>query len=120
MTIYLAGPMTGYKDHNHVAFAQAAAALRAWGHHVISPAETAGGASDMDRAFYMRVDMAYLSNVDRVIVLPGWRDSPGAKLEVIFATATGLPINEFCPELGIGRPVMVEDWTVKLYTESCL
>lgn len=91
MKVYLAGPMTGYPLHNFPAFHAAAAALRAIGHSVFSPAErdlAAGfdpARSIEDQGFDLRAawidNLAALQTVDAIALMPGWKHSDGAKLE---------------------------------------
>lgn len=92
MRLYLAGPMTGYKDFNYPAFHERAARLRYQGHEVINPAENEGGDTSRPWAFYMRQDIAHVLSVDAVAVLPGWQASKGASLEVVVARAIDIPV----------------------------
>lgn len=91
-TIYLAGPMTGYPQFNYPAFHSAAKRLRAQGYEVLNPAETDGGDTSKPWAYYMRKDLVMLSKADGVAVLPGWRHSKGASLEVHIAQELGMPV----------------------------
>lgn len=92
MGIYLSGPMTGIADHNVPAFNRAAALLRARGHHVINPAEMAGGDLSLPWSAYIRADIGCLLRVEAVRVLPGWERSRGARLEVLVAQSIGIPV----------------------------
>lgn len=95
MNVYLAGPMTGLPLHNFPAFRAYAAALRAIGHSVFSPAERdlATGfdpaRSIEDQGFDMRAawidNLTALQLVDAIALMPGWEDSDGAKLEQAIA-----------------------------------
>lgn len=97
--LYLAGPMRGYPAYNFPAFHAAAAALRAKGCEVWSPAE-----HDLSTGFdpandtakelscYMERDLAEVCRADAVAVLPGWEKSTGAKLEVHVARVVGKPV----------------------------
>jgi nucleoside 2-deoxyribosyltransferase len=87
--IYLAGPMTGLPDFNYPAFNAEAARLRALGYHVENPSENPDQPS---WAHYMRQALAQLVTCDTIAVLPGWRDSRGARLEVTVANALGMPV----------------------------
>ena len=93
MTIYLAGPMTGLPDWNYPAFNAAAAELRALGLVVVNPAENFNGATDLPYGEYIRGNVRKLIECDEVVLLPGWADSRGAKLEMSIACAIGIPIN---------------------------
>ena len=89
--IYVAGPMTGYEDHNFPAFNDAADALRTAGHEVINPADH-GLVPGAEWADYLRADIALLSTCESVYLLRGWEKSKGAQLEVAIATSLGMPI----------------------------
>lgn len=106
--VYLSGPMTGHPEFNYPAFHVAAAALRAAGYVVYSPAEDAeGNAIDrtgltghekaVDIGFDLRAAFAdyarhITTDADAVAVLPGWLTSPGARAEVALAEALRLPV----------------------------
>ncbi|MFW4586574.1 DUF4406 domain-containing protein [Pseudomonas aeruginosa] len=87
--IYVAGPMTGYKDFNFPAFNAQAAELRGLGYHVENPAEhgIVDGAEWQD---YLRYDIGRLSTCEAIFLLPGWSKSKGAALEVHIAKALGM------------------------------
>lgn len=89
--IYLSGPMTGIPEFNYPAFNAAADVLRAEGLEVVNPAE----APKQDSwAAYMRHDKELLKNCTEVVLLPGWEKSRGARIEVKWAKAWGLPVRE--------------------------
>jgi len=100
MTLYLAGPMTGYDSFNFPAFMSAARKLRDKGYTVINPAERDmiedGFNPDTDTpkdiAHYMAHDLPCVCMCDGVAVLPGWKQSKGACIEVSVARAVGKPI----------------------------
>lgn len=105
MKIYVAGPMTGHKDWNFPAFFDAQEKLESLGHEVINPAHNDGETLEKALAsagtperpnntwgYYMRRDLPHVLDVDALCVLPGWRQSKGASLEVHVAEALGLPI----------------------------
>jgi nucleoside 2-deoxyribosyltransferase len=100
MRVYLAGPMRGIPEYNFPAFHSAAARLRSWGHEVWSPAENDVTADGFDPArdaaqpmkHYMERDLPEVYRSDAVAVLPGWRDSAGARLEVYVAEQCGIPV----------------------------
>lgn len=100
MRIYCAGPMTGLPEHNFPAFNAETARLRALGHAVFNPAENVAPGDDVTaeehlrRGYYMRLDILaitgwgwpgssiYVPPVDAVVVLEGWENSRGARLEI--------------------------------------
>lgn len=105
MKIYIAGPMTGLPDWNFPAFFEAEKELLSLGYEVVNPAhsdgatvqealESAGNpeAPNNTWRWYMRRDLPHVLEVDALCVLPGWRKSKGASLEVHVAKAIGLPI----------------------------
>jgi hypothetical protein len=108
LCVYVAGPMTGYPEHNRPAFAAEAARLRALGYRVLSPAEKMGtedveaaiarGSKHLDSADYhrfMREDLLWiLTECDAVQLLPGWEASRGARVERDVAEVIGLQIWE--------------------------
>lgn len=89
MKTYIAGPMTGLPDFNFPAFHEAAARLRARGDTVLNPAENPDPPCK-SWVGYMRMAIAQLVQCDAVFLLPGWRDSRGARLEVEIARQLGL------------------------------
>jgi hypothetical protein len=105
MRAYIAGPRTGVADYNRGAFISAAETLRARGHTIVSPVELDGAEEGMvgDDGAPLPEDV-YLRGLERcvaallgraveaVIVLPGWEDSRGARLEVDVARMFGKPI----------------------------
>lgn len=121
--VYLAGPMRGYPRYNFPAFIRAAAALRARGIAVVSPAEhelQRGFDPDGDRPFTTTAADSFrwdlekileLANDRRVswppaficfnaaVFLPRWRASEGARIERAVAHYAGLP----CYDLVGGR-----------------
>ncbi len=91
---YVSGPMTGYVDHNRHAFNAASETLREEGIIVLSPSEHDMGKVH-DRTHHMRFDIQQVLMSDTVFVLPGWKRSIGAKLEVAIARELGLPIIDY-------------------------
>lgn len=90
--IYLAGPMSGILEHNFPAFNSLAAALRADGYTVVNPAELDNGETDKEWGYYIRRDLPVLLTCDRVVVLPGWQSSKGARIEVFTAFTVGMGV----------------------------
>lgn len=97
--------MTGYKDWNFPAFFDAQETLERLGYEVINPAHNDGETLEKALAsagtaeapnhtwgYYMRRDLPSVLSVDAICVLPGWRHSKGASLEVHVAESLGLPI----------------------------
>lgn len=91
MKIYISGPMTGRPDFNHPAFHAAAATLRAAGWAVFNPAEN-GLQPDAQWGVHMRVDIKALMDCDAIVLLDGWMDSKGARLERHIAVQLGMRV----------------------------
>lgn len=90
-TIYLAGPMSGYAEHNFPAFNKAAAGLRADGHFVFNPAE--GSPLGASYRQCMAVDLGWMcAHADTIALLPGWQDSRGARAEMALAECLELDV----------------------------
>lgn len=102
---YLAGPMSGWPEHNFPAFHAAAARLRSRGYVVMNPAENVAPDADTSkeetkrRAYYMRLDLFQIMGrnprtkpVDAVVLLPDWHRSRGARLEVEVALQLDIPV----------------------------
>lgn len=94
MVIYLAGPMTGLPEFNFPAFTDAAKRLRAQGYAVVSPHELHDH-TDREWSWYIRRALKTLLVCDAMVLLPGWEDSAGCRLEVSVAEAIGIPITEY-------------------------
>lgn len=99
MNIYVAGPMSGYPDHNFPAFNNAAAQLRADGHVVFNPAELPRGLGGLDTKQqyreYLGIDLGWLcAHADAIALVPGWAESIGARAEFAVALALKLEVIE--------------------------
>lgn len=115
MKLYLAGPMRGIPEFNFPAFYAAADKLRAEGHFVFSPAEKDNERHGKDiskgnltgdeevaakeHGFNLREalhdDLTFIClEADGIALLPGWRNSKGAKAEHATAEALGLVVIE--------------------------
>lgn len=88
--IYIAGPMTGYPNYNYEAFHAVEKQLRDMGHQWINnPATHFDGRQDLSWEVYIAKAIDVVLNSEAIVVLPGWMDSPGARLEIAVATAIG-------------------------------
>lgn len=103
MRVYIAGPMTGYHEHNFPAFREAAETLRAHGWDVISPAEMdeedgyeppkdGGEISQETYIEFLLRDLNAIAGCDGIVLLPGWYSSAGAKVEYAWANALKLEV----------------------------
>jgi hypothetical protein len=122
MTLYLSGPMRGYRNFNFDLFHEVAAALRARGHFIFNPAEhdenvypnirTWKGFESGDTALCPQFnlphslawDFARILDSEGIALLPGWHLSTGAQAERfvaevcakrIFLAVPGLPHGEW-------------------------
>lgn len=101
MIIYLAGKYTGDVDRNIADARKVAVACWEKGYATICPHlntshfEIDCGATYED---YMKGDMEILLRCDAIVMLPGWEDSPGARMERECAIQYGTPVYEY-PEL---------------------
>ena len=89
--VYVAGPMTGIEDFNFPAFNAEANRLRAAGWHVENPADH-GHVDGAEWGDYLRYDIWRLATCEAIHLLPGWKKSRGAKLEVHIAKALGMKV----------------------------
>jgi len=94
LSIYIAGPMSGYPDHNFPAFHEAAYHWREAGWDVINPAELDAPDITVPRLwrYFLRQDLKLLVDCDAIAFLPGWQGSKGAELENAVATALGIRV----------------------------
>ena len=100
MTYYVSGPMTGYPANNTAAFDRACALLRDRGYQVVSPHEKVSEALGLTWEEYLREDIRHLLDCYGVVMLPGWPESKGARLELSIALALGMPVYYLCLDAG--------------------
>ena len=104
-TVYLAGPMRGHDHFNFPAFDAAARHIAAaLGWTVPSPAdrdrdngfdETAGTLDGFDLDAAMAHDLTWIIGADGIVLLPGWRESTGARIERLVAETCGKRVWEY-------------------------
>lgn len=87
--VYIAGPMSGYKDNNYPAFEDACEALVRAGYAVVNPASYGGGGS---YTALLRKDLQLLLECDAVATLERWWESNGARNEVNVAGLLKMPV----------------------------
>lgn len=88
--IYIAGPMTGYPNYNYDSFHAVEDQLRSMGHrHINNPARHFDGDQGLSWETYIAKAIDAVLNSEAIVVLPGWMESPGARLEIAIATAVG-------------------------------
>lgn len=96
MKIYISGPITGQPNRNAEAFSSAKMRLKALGHSSINPLDL-DYIEDFGDDWYLnlRRDLKYLVSCDALLLLPGWEESRGAKLEIIVALQLDMPLYNF-------------------------
>ncbi len=110
MTYYLSGPMSGIPEFNFPAFTEACGVIRAYGLTVVSPHEK-DSEGDTTRPWeeYLREDIALLMDkCHAMILLPGWTNSTGAKLELTIALALKWPIYFYFKGIGVIDPFLLD------------
>lgn len=109
MSMYLAGPMTGIEGFNYNKFDEVAKQLRDLGHEVVSPAEIGreislpGKPGDLPYADYVKSNLKAMLDCDELVLLPRWRGSRGARMEVQVADFTKMKIWQLRPDGGLER-----------------
>lgn len=88
--IYISGPITGRPNYKE-RFALVSRKLEKDGHIVVDPSVETEGLSPRD---YMRISLARLEAADEILLLPGWENSKGAKIEKLYAEYIGLRVRE--------------------------
>ena len=100
-TIYISGPMSNIPNSNLDEFDKAEKQLKQSGYEVLNPHKIC---EELNIRFfkmgkvpnyedYLKEDIIQmLSKCDSVLVLPGWRQSKGSKLEIANAIECGLDV----------------------------
>jgi hypothetical protein len=105
--------MTGLPEHNYPAFNQAAEQLRAKGYTVVTPTEVGNdleaklGAERFSLSYqaYMMANIIALLNCNAIVLLPGWRNSRGARLERHIAQVLGFDEFYYSERNGTVTPI---------------
>ena len=98
---YLAGPMSGYVDHNFPAFNACErwmAEFSEW--RMLNPARFTDGEGvpgSQSHEWYMRRDFKLLlsSNTKHILRLPGWSASLGASMETLLGLSIGCKVYDY-------------------------
>lgn len=102
-TVYIAGPMTGYPRWNKAEFDHAESIIALRGQEPLNPfnlnpvpeRESHEFNNEEYEALWqicMRKAVAAIATVDRIVVLSGWENSRGARVEVQLALDLGIPV----------------------------
>lgn len=103
-TVYISGPMRGKPLDNYPAFRECAKALRSAGLSVVDPSEHFEGVRGLPRHKYLAADVIRLVvECNAIVLLSGWHESEGAKLEAQIALDRGYELFCYVPPLGFGR-----------------
>lgn len=89
MKVYISGPMTGLPQFNYPAFFDMAEHICAIGYE---PLNQAAQPEQPSWEAYMRHDIKLLMDADMVVMLPGWEQSKGAKIEKQIAEQLNIPV----------------------------
>ena len=104
---YISGPMTGIEDENRKEFEEAKKRLDYFGFDSINPHTIhskeliddidkrfkAGVLSEDERwALFLKKDIEVLMRCEFIVVLKGWENSRGARLEVFNALSVNMPM----------------------------
>ncbi len=90
MILYLSGPITGVKDYK-ARFKHAQITLEMAGKQtVLNPAVMPEGLKEYDD--YIRISLSMLCAADGIVMLPGWKKSRGARIELQEALKAGKKI----------------------------
>lgn len=111
---YLAGPMTGFPYENIPLFIEAAEELRGNGYNIVTPVElddpesteqvlddptgklTVGDLTGETWGDLLARDVKLIADgVNGIVLLPGWFNSKGARLECFVALIAGYPVFDY-------------------------
>lgn len=105
LKIYVSGPISGIPEANRNEFEDAASLVREAGADALIPHHISPGHSGVcvpdgryersghTYACHMRADVLAMLGCDGVVMLPGWEQSHGARLEHQVAAVCGLPVH---------------------------
>jgi nucleoside 2-deoxyribosyltransferase len=89
--VYISGPITGMPRLNKRAFKAAAKTLSKQGMQSVNPHDNGVPPAEAWEK-HMRADIKLLMDCDAVVMLKGWENSRGARIEFRLADSLGIPI----------------------------
>jgi hypothetical protein len=116
--VYVAGPMSGYKNWNFEAFDAAAADLRSRGYEAINPVDldrevgfdpATSSPEDFDLPAAIRRDIEALLSCQAIVMLPGHENSKGATAERHVAHWGGLDVLVYPSLVKYGEEPLLAD-----------
>ncbi|MDB4507374.1 DUF4406 domain-containing protein [bacterium] len=91
--IYIAGPMTGYENHNFPAFNAMEDLLIKEGYtNIINPAKHFNGDTTLPWHVYIAYDLRKLITCNIATFLDNWESSKGCQLEYLFCSTVEIPM----------------------------
>lgn len=105
--IYISGPMTGLPSFNREAFVKAEKILQEKGKEAVSPSLAEQDDEGMTweplrgkYSYYLKIALIKMLHCNAIVMLPGWENSKGAKVERYVAEALGYKVYESIEEVG--------------------
>ena len=89
MILYIAGKMTGLPDLGRHKFADVEERLKRKGHVVLNPCTVPVG---LPKNRYLPICLAMIDAADGVYMMDNWETSPGARVEMEYASYQGKEI----------------------------
>lgn len=91
--VFVSGPMTGIEGYNYPEFRRVAAWLREQGVlHVEDPSTNFGDDTSLPRRLYLEAAITQLIRCWSIVLLDGWTDSEGSRLEHSVALCLGMTV----------------------------